>query len=278
MNNPPAFQFYPKDFLADANVQAMTLEETGAYIRLLCACWIEDGIPTETAQKMVDLWLVNGSTKGEPTVNLWSKIKHCFYEKDDKWRNKRLDEERKKQIVWSEKSRRGGLKSGESKRLRKGGYTKGKPKVNQTRTKGKPKANSSVFSLQSSSSKSIEDSRESSVEKTNHVGANTDNIKSLWNEFAAEHNLASITKVDPKSERGRHLAARMAEKDWDFPKLLEAVSLSPFLLGKKGKEPFFVTFDWLLWPGNYQRTMEGNYKDRKSNSWDEFMRKTGDDK
>jgi hypothetical protein len=55
----------------------------------------------------------------------------------------------------------------------------------------------------------------------------------------------------------------MAEKDWDFPKLLEAIGQSPFLLGKKGKEPFFVTFDWLLWPGNYQRTMEGNYKDRQ---------------
>jgi hypothetical protein len=114
--------------------------------------------------------------------------------------------------------------------------------------------------------------------KKETAGTNIEKIKSLWNEFAAKYNLATISKIDPKSERGRHLAARMAEKDWDFPKLLEAVSLSPFLLGKKGKEPFFVTFDWLLWPGNYQRTMEGNYKDRKSNSWDEFMRKTGDDK
>jgi hypothetical protein len=114
--------------------------------------------------------------------------------------------------------------------------------------------------------------------KKETAGTNIEKIKSLWNEFAAKYNLATISKIDPKSERGRHLAARMTEKDWDFPKLLEAVSLSPFLLGKKGKEPFFVTFDWLLWPGNYQRTMEGNYKDRKSNSWDEFMRKTGDDK
>jgi hypothetical protein len=97
-------------------------------------------------------------------------------------------------------------------------------------------------------------------------------IKRGWNEFAAENNLAAIIKIDPKAERGRHLAARMAEKDWDFPKLLETVSQSPFLLGKKGKEPFFVTFDWLLWPGNYQRTMEGNYKDRKSNSWDGFLK------
>ena len=96
-------------------------------------------------------------------------------------------------------------------------------------------------------------------------------IKLAWNEFAAKHNLATITKIDAKSERGRHLLARMGEKDWDFKKLLEAVSQSPFLLGKKGKEPFFVTFDWLLWPGNYQRTMEGNYKERerKESFWGE---------
>jgi hypothetical protein len=87
-------------------------------------------------------------------------------------------------------------------------------------------------------------------------------IKRGWNEFAAKHNLATVIKIGPKSERAKHLAARMAEEDWDFPKLLEIVGQSPFLLGKKSKEPFFVTFDWLLWPGNYQRTMEGNYKDR----------------
>jgi len=107
---------------------------------------------------------------------------------------------------------------------------------------------------------------------------NIEEIKRGWNEFAAKNNLATITKIDPKSERGRHLAARMAEKDWDFPKLLEIVSQSPFLLGKKGKEPFFVTFDWLLWPGNYQRTMEGNYKDRKANSWDDFIKGDSHDK
>ena len=95
------------------------------------------------------------------------------------------------------------------------------------------------------------------------LNKDTEEIKRGWNEFAVKHSLATVIKIDPKSERGRHLAARMAEKDWNFQKLLEIVAQSPFLLGKKGKEPFFVTFDWLLWPGNYQRTMEGNYKERR---------------
>jgi uncharacterized protein YdaU (DUF1376 family) len=45
----PAFQFYPADYLADANVQMMTLEEEGAYIRLLSYCWRESTIPADNA-------------------------------------------------------------------------------------------------------------------------------------------------------------------------------------------------------------------------------------
>jgi Protein of unknown function (DUF1376)/DnaB-like helicase C terminal domain len=45
----PAFQFYPADYLADANVQMMTLEEEGAYIRLLSYCWREGTIPADNA-------------------------------------------------------------------------------------------------------------------------------------------------------------------------------------------------------------------------------------
>ena len=105
-------------------------------------------------------------------------------------------------------------------------------------------------------------SASASVSSSSSLNKDIEEIKQGWNEFAAKYNLATITKIDPKSERGRHLAARMVEKDWNFPKLLEVVGQYPFLIGKKGKEPFFVTFDWLLWPGNYLRTIEGNYLER----------------
>ena len=35
----PAFQFYAKEFLSDANQAGMSLQETGAYIRLICFEW-----------------------------------------------------------------------------------------------------------------------------------------------------------------------------------------------------------------------------------------------
>jgi len=46
----PAFQFYPGDFLADPKVQAMTAEEVGVYVILLCQGWIDGSIPNDHVQ------------------------------------------------------------------------------------------------------------------------------------------------------------------------------------------------------------------------------------
>lgn len=42
VERPPAFQFYPRDFASDGDVEAMSTEEVGAYILLLCKAWFED--------------------------------------------------------------------------------------------------------------------------------------------------------------------------------------------------------------------------------------------
>jgi uncharacterized protein YdaU (DUF1376 family) len=41
-DHPPAFQFYPADFTSDSKVEAMSTEEVGAYILLLCKAWREE--------------------------------------------------------------------------------------------------------------------------------------------------------------------------------------------------------------------------------------------
>jgi uncharacterized protein YdaU (DUF1376 family) len=114
MRNPPSFAFYPQDFLSDVNVRDMTMRELGAYIVLLCNCWIEDGIPVDS--RVVQGWLKPGSI-----------IAKCFYEKDGVYRNKRLDLERQRQINWREKSRLGGLHAADNKRTIKGGARVVKP-------------------------------------------------------------------------------------------------------------------------------------------------------
>jgi hypothetical protein len=122
MKNPPAFQFYPKDFLSDLNVQSMTNEEVGKYFKLICHCWIENGL--KIGSPLVEGWLTNGST-----------IRKCFYKKGGKYRHPRLDLERQKQIKWHEKSKEGGRESARRRQEKlKGGSTKGQPKANQGST------------------------------------------------------------------------------------------------------------------------------------------------
>lgn len=47
MNKSPAFQWYPRDILSSARVQELTLEEEGAYRRLLDFCWLNGSIPSD---------------------------------------------------------------------------------------------------------------------------------------------------------------------------------------------------------------------------------------
>jgi uncharacterized protein YdaU (DUF1376 family) len=62
---PPYFPFYPNDFACDGVVEAMTTEEVGAYILLLCKAWREepvgsipstDGVLARWARLTPDRW------------------------------------------------------------------------------------------------------------------------------------------------------------------------------------------------------------------------------
>jgi len=44
VNDLPYFPFYPKDFANDGRVEAMSTEEVGAYILLLCKAWREEPV------------------------------------------------------------------------------------------------------------------------------------------------------------------------------------------------------------------------------------------
>ena len=91
----PAFQFYPRDFLMDGNVAGMSLEERGAYITLLCLCWLETSLPNDMARlaRMV----------GVSTVTfrrLWLALATCFQITDGRLTHKRLELERGKQDAY----------------------------------------------------------------------------------------------------------------------------------------------------------------------------------
>lgn len=111
----PAFQFYPKDFLADANVSAMSLVEVGAYIRLLSLCWLEGSLPTDHARLARMLGVSVGAFR-----KLWPAVSLCFREQDGRYIQPRLDRERRKQVEFRGRQSERGKRSGHVRRLANG--------------------------------------------------------------------------------------------------------------------------------------------------------------
>jgi len=100
----PAFQFYPKDFLTDANVVIMNPEVKGLYITLLCIDWIEDGFFIDAMMKLAgfDFFKKDGTLRDtEDYEGAMAMLSNCFVahpEKVDFVTNPRLMKERKNQV------------------------------------------------------------------------------------------------------------------------------------------------------------------------------------
>lgn len=97
LKKPPAFQFYPSDYLSSARVQVMSLAAQGAYLRLLCYQW-QDGFIPDDIQKLAALC---GSRV--PQMNtLWLQIKTCFELEIEpgKLANKRMESVRNEQFEY----------------------------------------------------------------------------------------------------------------------------------------------------------------------------------
>ncbi len=108
----PAFQVYTKDFDTDEKVMLMTLEQEGAYFRLLRVQWREGSIPQEHAL----LSVLCRVTAKRFTQSVWPGIAACFTESPEPGRlaNQRMEKERAKQEAYrrerSESGQRGNTK------------------------------------------------------------------------------------------------------------------------------------------------------------------------
>lgn len=149
---PPAFQFYPADWLSSPNVMAMTPEQEGAYLRLLCCAWLSPDctLPNDDALLAV---LSRLNERWETEGLLVRKMFRVCTKNVLRLENPRLVLERRKQREWKRKSAEGGRKSGEQRRCGgKGGSHLVDPLV-------EPNVNQSTnqkATLQSSSSSSKE--------------------------------------------------------------------------------------------------------------------------
>lgn len=97
----PAFQFYAGDFLASDAVACMSNAEVGAYIKLLARSWQGVGLPSNP-RKLAKL--VGESP--ESFTEMWEEsLSECFFERDGKLWNERLERERGVAEDYSEKQR-----------------------------------------------------------------------------------------------------------------------------------------------------------------------------
>lgn len=111
----PAFQFYPADWLSDEQCSLYSLEEEGAYIRLICYCWREGTIPAdpEKCAKLIG--------KGCST-NLARVVQGGFLQdpsNKDRMIHPRLEQERAKQMAWKSKCSIGGKHSQQQQKVTK---------------------------------------------------------------------------------------------------------------------------------------------------------------
>jgi uncharacterized protein YdaU (DUF1376 family) len=146
----PAFQFYPNDFLSDANVAVMSMQERGVYITLICYCWQQGSLPSN-ADQLARLC-------GTPAMSfrkLWPAILPCFRvaASGERLTHPRLEHERTKQRAFRRRQADNGRLGG---RPRKPTETQTKPMglsgETQPLDSDKPRksSSSSVFDLQSS--------------------------------------------------------------------------------------------------------------------------------
>jgi uncharacterized protein YdaU (DUF1376 family) len=109
---PPSFQFYGRDFRADANVEAMSFDQRGRYVWALCASWDTDapGIATEEQWRR---WMCYSPAQ-------WGRHREvmasAFKIRDDgMWVQSRMQREREAQVHRFQKASESGRKGAENR-------------------------------------------------------------------------------------------------------------------------------------------------------------------
>jgi uncharacterized protein YdaU (DUF1376 family) len=199
MANPPAFQMYAADFLVDTS--DWTVDEIGIYLRLLLNEWVNGKLPNEHKR----LARIAGVSL-QKFQKRWRNIEQKFVINGDGFLyNRRLEEEREKQVLWREKSKLGGIKSGENRR---------RVVEPPNEPNHEPNANSS-----SSSS--------SSCTKV-HILAHLDSFEIFWKSYPKKKSKGQAKKAWMKLKPGKQLLEKIIST-------IERAKTSEDWLKEKGK-------------------------------------------
>jgi uncharacterized protein YdaU (DUF1376 family) len=101
MSNPPAFQFYPKQWLGDDMVSLMDLCAQGAHIRLMCFAW-QQSPPCTIPNDMAVLAKWCGMSE-EAFELVWKQVRRAWNFRANRWKSFGLFREWKKQKEYSKR-------------------------------------------------------------------------------------------------------------------------------------------------------------------------------
>jgi predicted phage replisome organizer len=111
-------------------------------------------------------------------------------------------------------------------------------------------------------SNSMSDFSSPTKKTTSKKPSDIDKVVESWNELSAK-GLNRVTKINPTTNRGKMLKARLKEYSLDdVLKAIDNVKQSDFLLGNNNRG-WMITFDWFVKPNNFVKVLEGNYNNTK---------------
>lgn len=101
MSNPPAFQFYPKQWLGDDMVALMDLCAQGAHLRLMCFAWQQS--PPCTLPNDLGVLAKWCGMSAEQFAPVWAQVLMAWSFRNDRWLSVGLSREWKKQKEYSKR-------------------------------------------------------------------------------------------------------------------------------------------------------------------------------
>lgn len=145
--------------------------------------------------------------------------------------------------------------------------TKDEQKTNKRQTKDEQKTNADIdigldigLGLDKDLDIGLDLEKDNDSKESSSSEMTFPDITSRWNEL--EHlgitPIRGIKKGSKREEAVRRLVRSYGEDDILIA--INNIRSSPFLLGKK--KDFIIVFDWFIKPANFQKVLEGNYKER----------------
>jgi len=249
MSQRPWFPFYPGEYLADT--MHLSLEEHGAYLKLLMHAWQHDGLIPEENKLRARILGIHHHRAGL----LWGVIGGYWILYPKGYRNKRLDAELAQAVEISEK-RRKAAESRHHANADANAYTR-------ARVSTPTPTSTEATNVASSYCPSASATGQSAPPRKNGGGTPFppvpfEKIQTDYNALAADLGLPQCRILT--ATRKKNISARWREypdhDSWDA--FWGFVRKQPFLAGQNDRG-WRCDLEWLMKPSNFAKVCEGSY-------------------